>query len=165
MLPSSCIKDNGYHPLPTTKPLQMLTPMSVYTDQQEVGGCPQPLRPQHQCYEASWAAAWVGVAFFCFGRGRFCSRGCSPRNSIITHKTCTRYCDKGRAVHPHGGLSECLFFFDTFVGGFPSLHLFALHLRRTVLGLRLKRIEREFVIKDDGKRREGTRYSSRRMGG
>ena len=29
------------------------------------------------------------------------------------------------------------------------MHLFALHLRRTVLGLRLKRIEREFVIKDD----------------
>ena len=29
----------------------------------------------------------------------------------------------------------------------PSLHLFA--LRRTVLGLRLKRIGREFVIKDD----------------
>ena len=46
-------------------------------------------------------------------------------------------------------LSESLFFSDTFVGGFPSLHLFALHLRRTVLGLRLKRIEREFVIKDD----------------
>ena len=29
------------------------------------------------------------------------------------------------------------------------MHLFALHLRRTVLGLRLKRIGREFVIKDD----------------
>ena len=39
------------------------------------------------------------------------------------------------------------------------MHLFALHLRRTVLGLRLKRIEREFVIKDDIVKRCGVHYA------